>query len=264
MTEQERINDTQAPLKEHLRELRIRLLYSIGFILVGFGIAWGFHQQLFDWLMEPYTNSMLSRFPDEERYINYRSLAEPFIVYIKTAGLVGVLLTIPFVLHQIWIFVAPALFKKERIMAIPFLIASVFFFVGGATFCRYIVLDPAISVLLSIGSTSTNPTIMMSEYFSFISKMLLVFGALFELPVVITFLSLLRLVKAKWLLKQWRYVIVLAFLIGAMMTPPDPLTQIALAVPLVILYALSIVIAFFIEKMQGKKLPDQSDPESDP
>jgi sec-independent protein translocase protein TatC len=120
-------------------------------------------------------------------------------------------------------------------------------------FCRYLVLEPTMSVLIDIGIDSANPTIMMQDYFSFTSTMLFVFGLLFELPVVITFLSILELVTAAFLLKQWRMAVVITFIVAAVLTPPDPLSQTMLAVPMVILYMASIGVVFLIERSRDRR-----------
>ena len=251
------VDEKVLPFTEHVRELRQRLIYSFVFVLIGVGVAWVFHADLFEWLMEPYRLAMIEQFPDQGQYINFRSLIEPVVVYLKTSLLVGSLAATPFVLHQLWLFVGPGLYKSEKKLAIPFMIASIIFFLGGVTFCRFIVLGPAMTVLLGFGEVNTSPTIMMEEYFSFTSRMLFVFGALFELPVVITFLTLINVVDHTWLIKQWRYVIVVAFVVGAALTPPDPMTQVALAVPLVVLYILSIGVSYLITTARGSTSDDE-------
>jgi len=241
------------PFSEHLRELRRRLVFCVGYIVAGFGVAWFFHQPLFTWLMEPYVQGMSALHPELDRLISFRSVIEPIVVYLKTALLASLIAVMPLILHQLWLFVAPGLYDHERRLALPFLAMSFVCFIGGAVFCRYIVLEPAITVLVGAGGVNTSPNIMMQEYFSFTSKMLLVFGFLFELPVVITFLSLVGAVTHRGLIRNWRYALLAAFVVGAMLTPPDPLTQLAMAVPLVLLYAISILIAYVITRGRERR-----------
>jgi sec-independent protein translocase protein TatC len=240
-------------LTEHLRELRQRVIWSAIAIAIGMGISWAYRELLFDWLMEPYAVVMRVRYPELTDYISFRSLIEPFAVYLKTSLLGGVLLAGPVVLLQIWLFVGPGLHAHEKRMALPFLLATIVFFFGGVGFCRYLVLEPAMGVLLDIGETSASPNIMMQEYFSFTTRMLIVFGVLFEMPVVITFLSWLELVTAAFLIRQWRYAVVLTFVLGAMLTPPDPLSQAMLAIPLCVLYLLSVGICRLIELSRARR-----------
>jgi sec-independent protein translocase protein TatC len=243
----ERYEEKRLPFTEHLRELRTRTLRIVLYVVAGFGIGWAFHESLFLWLMEPYLDA-IGAFDEDATGISFRSLIEPVVVYLKTALVFGALVAMPAVLTELWLFVAPGLYKNERRLAFPFLLASIVFFTGGAAFCRYVVLAPANFVLLGFGGDHATPVIMMEEYFSFTARLLFVFGALFELPVVVSFLSMVGILDHRFLIKHWRIALVAAFVIGAVLTPPDPLTQIALAVPLVILYGLSIVLAWMISR----------------
>lgn len=244
----------RAPLGEHLRELRTRLIRSMVVLVVAVLTAWFFHELLFDWLMEPYTNAMTKKHPDVPHYIEYRALTEPLVVYLKTSAIVGALVATPYVLYELWKFIVPGLYKEERRMATSFLLATLVFFFTGVLFCRYFVLGPAVGMLLSIGATNTSAAIMMNEYFGFTSRMLFVFGLLFELPVVISFLSFLGLISHRTLLKYWRHAVVVMFIVGATLTPPDPLTQVLLSVPLILLYFISVGVAWvFTTRREAKQ-----------
>lgn len=244
----------RAPLGEHLRELRTRLIRGIAALAVAVIVAWIFHEVLFDWLMQPYTKAMKAKHPDVPHYIEYRALTEPLVVYLKTSAIVGALAATPYILYEIWKFVVPGLYKQERRMATSFLIATLLFFTTGVLFCRYFVLGPAVGMLLSIGATNTSASIMMNEYFGFTSRMLFVFGLLFELPVVISFLSFLGLITHRTLLKYWRHAIVVMFIVGAMLTPPDPLTQVLLSLPLSLLYFVSVGVSWmFTTRREAKQ-----------
>lgn len=249
----ETLTDRQ-PLREHIGELRTRLVRSMIVVVIGIGVAWFFHEQIFDWLMQPYTLAMKARHPDVPHYIEYRSLTEPLVVYLKASVVAGGLVVLPYVLFEVWQFIIPGLYKEERGVATWFLLATMVCFYGGVAFCRYLVLGPAVDVLLSIGATNTSASIMMNEYFDFSSRLLFVFGAVFELPVVISFLAFLGMVSHEWLLSKWRYAVVVMFVVSAVLTPPDPVSQTLLAIPLVILYFISVGIAWMFSKRRAAKL----------
>lgn len=248
----------RAPIVEHLRELKTRLIRMIVAIVLGFALCWFFHEELFAWLMEPYTLAMQTRFPELPQYIEYRSLVEPFIVYLKASLVGGVLLVVPYLLLELWLFVVPGLYAEEKKIGVAFLFFTVIFFFSGVALCRYFVLEPAVHVLLGIGATNTAPAIMMQEYFSFTTRLLFVFGLVFEMPVAISFLSMVGLITHHWLIKQWRIAVVIMTLGAAILTPPDPLTQIAMAVPLVLLYFLSIGIAYLFTKRRERRHEEAS------
>ena len=263
------------PFLEHLRELRVRIIWCLASIVVGFIVAWFFHKQLFNWLMHPYEQAVLG-LPDplhqavlstvpgsgvafEPQHVpmlTYKSLIEPFFVYLKTSLLAGLFVAIPVVFWQLWLFISPGLYKTERRMAGPFIIGTTLFFVAGAAFCRYVVMEPACKVLLAIGARNTEPLIMMQEYFGLMSRFLLVFGAVFELPIIVMFLSILGFINHKTLIRHWKVALVLAFVIGAMLTPPDPFTQTALAVPMIVLYGISIGVAYVFSRRRDRKVAD--------
>ncbi len=261
------------PFLEHLSELRWRILWCLASIVVGFIVAWTFHTEIFNWLMVPYEDAVrslpdplhtaiLSTIPEsgvafEPQHVpilTYKSLIEPFFVYLKTALLAGLFLAIPVIFWQLWLFISPGLYKKERRLAAPFIIGSTLFFLLGASFCRYFVMEPACKVLMSIGARNTEPLIMMQDYFGLMSRFLLVFGAVFEMPIIIGFLSVLGFVTHKTLIKHWKVALVCSFIMGAMLTPPDPFTQTALAVPLILLYGISIGVAYVFSTRRRKKV----------
>lgn len=246
-------DEKRLPFTEHLRELRTRTIRAVAYVMVGFIGAWAFHEPIFLWLMEPFSKGILDLEGAAHSLIAYRGIMEPTIVYLKTALAVGALVSMPLVLLELWLFVAPGLLAAEKKLALPFLTFTVICFVGGAAFCRYLVLDPAIHVLLRMAGEGTTPSIMMQEYFTFTTRLLFVFGALFELPVVVSFLSLVGLVTPQMLIRNWRYAVVISFVVAAIFTPPDPLTQAALAVPMALLYGISIGLSWLIAKSKRKQ-----------
>jgi sec-independent protein translocase protein TatC len=166
----------------------------------------------------------------------------------------GIFVSSPLVFYQLWKFIAPGLYKKERAIGLVFSICSALFFVAGALFCYYLVLENLYAYLLSYSNSSLQPQIMMDTYFDLTKDMMLAFGAVFEMPVLIYFLAKIGLVTHRSLWKFNRWFIVLAFIIGAVLTPsPDPISQIMMAVPMVILYNLSILTAYVVTRNKEKK-----------
>lgn len=251
--------EQRMPFSEHIRELRTRLIWSLVVVGVAFGVAWVFHETLFGWLMQPYALGVAAVHPEDPQLLQFRSLVEPVIVYLKTSLLGAMIVAMPFLLYQIWMFVAPGLYARERRVALPFLAASIVCFFSGVAFCRYIILEPAIVVLLKMGGVNTSAAIMMQEYFSFTSVLLFAFGLFFELPVVLAFLSMLKIVTAAFLWRNVRYAIVIAFVVAALMPTPDVFTQTAMAIPLIGLYIISIGLAWLIERSR-KDEPSEAAP----
>ncbi|MFT6397681.1 MAG: sec-independent protein translocase protein TatC [Bradymonadia bacterium] len=245
------LDEERLPFTEHLRELRTRTIRVTAYVLVSFVVAWTLRIDIFNWVTAPYESAILGsddvRFPD----LSYISLLEPIVVYLKASLTCAVLISAPMVLTEAWLFIAPGLYKTEKRLAAPFLFFSIFCFVGGVLFCRYTVMQLAIDVLLQFAGDPASGIITMKEYFDFALRLFLVFGVFFELPVVISFAAVLGLVTHKTLIKHWRFAVIGSVIVGAMLTPPDPITQLALAVPMVALYAISIVLAFFITKAKS-------------
>jgi sec-independent protein translocase protein TatC len=188
--------------------------------------------------------------------MHHRNLTEPFFVLLKTAIFAGIVLAVPVILYQIWKFVAPGLYPDERKVAIPFVIAGSFFFIAGIAFCYEIILPYAYRFLLTFGQEVTTPELMMEEFFGLTTKLLLAFGVVFEMPVFATFFARIGLITHKTLLRYWRHAIVACFVAGAMLTPPDIISQVFLAGPMIILYFVSVLSAWIFGKERVK--PDQS------
>lgn len=246
-------DEKQLPFVEHLRELRTRVVRSLVYFTIAIFVAWNYHSQIFAWLTEPYlqavgdqTGSLLGN------NLGFRGPVEPVVVYFKVSMVAGAIVSLPLVLLELWLFVAPGLYKSERRMAAPFLFSTLIFFLGGVAFCRYLVLTTTMKFLLGMAEEGTIPAIMMEEYYAFSTNMLFIFGALFELPVIIAFLSFLGIVTHRGLWNHWRYAVLASFVVGGILTPPDPISQIMLAGPLVVLYFLSIGIAWMITKRRER------------
>ena len=237
-------------LFEHLAELRRRLIISMVAIGAGFAVAWTWVEDIFLFILEPLKQAA----PDiDMATMNYKDLTEPFFVLLKTALVAGIFFAIPVILWQIWKFIVPALYEHERKLAIPFVFIATMFFLGGSSFCYYFVMPYGFNFLFLFSQSVGNPTLMMSEHYDLAVKLLLAFGAIFEMPVVAMFLSALGVITHHTLIKHWRVSVVGSFIFAAILTPPDVGTQVAMAIPLVILYGVSIGVAYFFTKRRERR-----------
>ena len=239
--------DENLPFTSHLEELRKRLITSFIAIGVGFVVSFGFKERLFGILVQPLIKVM----KDGETLI-YTGLPEAFFTYLKVSFLTGLMVASPILLYQFWMFVAPGLYQKERRLMVPIVILSSFFFIGGALFGYFVVFPWGFKFFMGFATETIRPLPSMREYFGFSAKLLLAFGLVFELPLVITFLAKLGIVSVDFLKKNRKYAILLIFTGAAILTPPDVVTQVLMALPLMLLYEISIIGA----KIFGKKKPD--------
>jgi len=239
MDEQEKI-----PFTEHLEELRKRLIVCFIAVGIGFVLSYGFKEKLFQILTRP----LISVMQTGDKLI-FTGLPEAFFAYLKVAFLSGIILATPVIFYQFWMFVAPGLYEKEKRHLIPIIFLSTFFFVGGAFFGYFIVFPYGFKFFLGFASEIIQPLPSMREYLGFASKLLLAFGLVFELPLIITFLARLGIVSVTFLKKNRKYALLLFFIGAAILTPPDVVTQIMMAFPLILLYEISIIGA----RIFGKK-----------
>jgi len=224
------------PFTAHLEELRKRLIVCFIAVGIGFVLSYGFKEKLFDVLTMPLISVM-----ESGDKIIFTGLPEAFFTYLKVAFLSGIILAAPVIFYQFWMFVAPGLYKKEKSLLVPIVILSTVFFIGGALFGYLIVFPWGFKFFLGFASETIKPLPSMREYLSFSAKLLLAFGLVFELPLVITFLARLGLVSVGFLKKNRKYALLLFFVAAAIITPPDVVTQIMMALPLMVLYEVSIV-----------------------
>ncbi len=243
--------DEKAPFTEHLEELRKRLITCIIAVLVGFVITYAFKEQLFQILIRP----LVAVLKDTGGSLIFTGVSEAFFTYLKVAFLAGLLLASPVVFYEFWMFVAPGLYTNERRLLLPIVLLSSIFFVGGVVFGYYCVFPFGFKFFLSFSNDTIKAMPAMQEYLKFSTKLLLAFGLVFELPLVLTFLARLGIVSADFLRKKRKYSLILAFIFGAILTPPDVVSQIMMALPLVILYEVSILGA----KIFGKKKQTEVD-----
>lgn len=263
---------------EHLEELRKRLKYCVYSVLVCMIVAYSFSEFLFALLAQPliraWSEAGLGR-PE----LHFANPIEPFFTFLKLSLVAGLFASAPIIFYQIWRFVAPGLYRREKRYALPFAIASGIFFIGGASFGYFLVFPFGFQFFLGYANSNMGvmqklmgrninmsvempfkltPTLMIGEYFGLVWRLLLAFGLVFELPLVVFFLSMAGIVTHKTLWRFNRYFIILSFVVGAMLTPPDVITQIFMAAPLLVLYNLSILVSFIFFRKK-KREGDQAD-----
>ena len=250
------MNDTEKELKtmpimEHLIELRKRLLYSVIILLLFFMIGFYFADHIYNFLAAPLADIWKN---EESRGMIATALHEQFFTHIKVAFFAALMVAFPLISLQIWAFIAPALYKNEKKAFLPFLIATPVLFAMGASFVYYLVLPVAWEFFTSFeqiaaaGQLSIEIQPKVSEYLSLVMTLIFAFGISFEIPVALSLLARAGIVSAQSLKEKRRYAIVIAFVAAAILTPPDPISQIGLAIPIILLYEISIICAKIIEK----------------
>ena len=241
----------------HFIELRSRLLNSLIFIFIVFVISYIFAEQIYNFLVDPYAQAVQDQ--EVSRRLIFTALHETFITYIKVAFFSAIFLGSPVLLIQIYKFLAPGLYKNEKKAILPYLISTPILFLLGAVLVYYLVMPLAIKFFLSfetIGSNTTLPIQLeakVNEYLSLIMRLIFAFGISFQLPILLNLLARIGVVNSNYLRERRRYVIVIIFAVAALLTPPDPITQVGLAIPLLLLYELSIFTVKFIEKKKEKE-----------
>jgi sec-independent protein translocase protein TatC len=244
--------EEQAPegmtLWEHLEELRGRLVKMIIAFLIGCIAAWHKKEFLLEILTKPFVEAWKKGHHSTGAALHFPAPAALFIAYIRIAALAGFVFSLPLILWQLWAFIAPGLYTKEKRYAVPFVVTSCLLFGGGAYFGWKVAFPLAFQFLLNlgdkVGELEVQPTVMISEYLDFVTRMLLAFGGAAELPIVAFFLSVAGLITHKHLIKFFRYFLVIDFIVAAIVTPPDVMSQLLLAIPLCLLYVLSIGVAW--------------------
>ena len=241
----------------HLAELRKRLIHSFIFLIIFFIICYFFAEYLYGFLVEPYAQAV--REDGTNRRLIFTALQETFLTYLKVSFFTAFFVTCPFILMQIWKFIAPGLYKHEKTAILPYLVLTPVLFLLGGMLVYYLIMPLAIKFFLSFETTgiSTNLPIQLeakvNEYLSLVMKLIFAFGISFQLPVILSLLARVGIVNSNFLKERRKYFIVIIFAAAALLTPPDPITQIGLAVPLLILYELSIFSVKFIENKNLEK-----------
>ncbi len=249
-------SDTEGSFVSHLTELRKRLIHSFIFLFIFFIVCYFFSEYLYAFLVDPFASAVKEN--GLERRLIFTALQETFLTYIKVSFFTAFFITCPYILIQIWKFIAPGLYKHEKVAIIPYLVLTPILFFLGGVLVYYLIMPLAIDFFLSFESSglSTGLPIQLeakvNEYLSLVMKLIFAFGISFQLPVVLSLLARIGLIDAKFLRDRRKYVVVIIFATAAILTPPDPITQIGLAIPLLILYELSIFSVNIIEKKNNK------------
>jgi len=283
--------DKELTFTEHLKDLRKALKYSALALFVGFLISWSWAEDIFNILRKPidahypqlksqslsntdlsallqkmsphlsaeditniantiqlYFGSMVEKSP-----LYYSGPFEPFLIYLKVALLTGLFVSFPFIFYFIWKFFSPAVEKKEARIIIPIVMFASALFIGGALSGYFLVFPFIIDFALSFAKTGLTPILTMDAYFKIFSKMLIGFGIIFELPLILVMLAFMRIVSARGLMKFFKFALILIFLTAALLTPPDLMSQVLMAAPLIILYLFSIFLVLILEKFRKNK-----------
>ena len=242
----------QSSFVEHLTELRSRLVKSVIYLFIFFIVCYFFSENIYNFLLSPYAEAV--RDDDINRRMIFTALHETFITYLKVAFFAAIFITSPIILTQLWKFVAPGLYKNEKKALLPYLIATPVLFLIGGMLVYYLIMPLAIKFFLTFETSAqfNNLPIQLeakvNEYLSLIMRLIFAFGISFQLPVLLSLLARVGFIDSNYLKKRRKYVIVIIFAVAAVLTPPDPITQIGLGIPLLILYELSILSVKIIER----------------
>ena len=264
------IEDKPQPLIEHLMELRRRLMWSIGAFFIAFIVCFFFGKQLFNYLVYPYKLAVMWAGLDVDKaQLIYTAPQEFFFTQVKVAMFGGVVIAFPIIAAQIYKFVAPGLYKNERAAFLPFLIASPILFLLGAALVYFFFTPMVMWFFLAMQQTPGHGDVAISllpkvsEYLSLIMTLVLSFGLVFQLPVITTLLARVGLLTSQWLAEKRKFAIVLAFIVAAVLTPPDPMSQIGLALPTILLYEIAIHAARLVERQRARQAVEEAERSAD-
>lgn len=236
---------------EHLEELRKRIIWSIVYIGAGFSVCYWWHEQIFGWMQAPIVFALKRH--NLPINLVYTNPTDPFNMYLKISLIVGIFVASPFVLYQVWAFIAPGLYKSERRYVAPFMFSTVGLFLAGGYFAYRMVYPAALDFLIDYSKQFT-PMITINEYTDLFMTIVLGLGVVFEMPILVFFLALFGIVSPGWMWRNLRYSILVIFIIAAIITPTtDIMNMCIFAAPMVILYLVSIGVAYLVHPKQRKK-----------
>jgi sec-independent protein translocase protein TatC len=236
---------------DHLEELRKRIIWSILSIVGGFCVCYIWHERIFGWIQKPIVQILSSHKMSTQ--LVYTNPIDPFNMYLKISLIAGIFMASPFVLYQVWGFISPGLYKSERRYVAPFMVSTVGLFVAGGYFAYRIVYPQALSFLVEFSRQFT-PMITINEYVELFMTIVLGLGVVFEMPILVFFLALFGLISPRWMWKNFRYSILGIFVVAAIITPtPDIMNMCIFAAPMIVLYLLSIGVAYLVHPKQRKK-----------
>ena len=250
-------DDKESGFVSHLVELRKRLINSFIFLILFFIGCYFFAEHIYGFLVEPFAKAVKD--DGSNRRLIFTALQETFLTYLKVSFFTAFFVTCPFILMQIWKFIAPGLYKHEKKAIMPYLVLTPILFLLGGMLVYYLIMPLAIKFFLSFESAGVNTNLpiqleaKVNEYLSLIMRLIFAFGISFQLPILLNLLARVGVVNSEYLKKTRRYVIVIIFTLAAILTPPDPITQVGLAIPLLLLYELSIITVRFTEKKNKDK-----------
>ena len=260
---EEDIDQSQAPLLDHIIELRNRLMWAVGALAIAFVICYVFAEDIYAFLMQPLMEAMGNQ--AAHRRMIFTALHEAFFTYIKVAFFAGMMLAFPIIASQVWMFIAPGLYKNEKRAFLPFLVVTPVLFLCGAALVYYLIMPLAWNFFLSFetpGSGGTLPIELeskVSEYLSLTMTLIFAFGLCFELPVLLTLMGRVGLTSAAGLRSKRKFAIVGVFIAAAVLTPPDPISQISLALPILLLYEISIISVGIVEKKRAQREAEEEE-----
>ncbi|OQX59694.1 MAG: twin arginine-targeting protein translocase TatC [Helicobacteraceae bacterium 4484_230] len=244
-------------LKPHLVELRKRLGISVLSVIVMFFVMFFFHEPILEWIITPLNDALASVGKKSViaagGMVTTNQVGGAFFVALKVSFFTGLLASLPIILSQIWLFVAPGLYDNEKKLILPFVLGGTIMFAVGVAFAYYIVTPFGFDFLITFGSFMFTPLINIEDYVGFFTKIMFGFGLAFELPVFAYFLGLLGLVDDRQMISFFKYAIVIIFVVAAMLTPPDVLTQMLMAGPLIILYGVSILLVRMVNPAEPEE-----------
>ena len=246
------MSEKKSTVSEHLIELRSRLVKSIIFLVLAFVVCYIFSDKIYNFLLEPYAQAVKE--DGQNRRLIFTALHETFLTYVKLAFFAAFFFSCPIILIQIWKFIAPGLYKDEKLALLPFLVATPILFILGGMLVYYLIMPLAVDFFISFEKASINGSLpiqlepKVNEYLSLVMRLILAFGLSFQLPVLLTLLAKVGFIDSEYLKTRRKYVVIIIFSIAAVLTPPDPITQIGLALPLLLLYEISIYTVKLVEK----------------
>ena len=250
-------------LRPHLVELRKRLAISVGSLIVMFFVMFYFHEPILEWMIEPLNQALIEvgkkSVHAADGMVTTTQVGGAFFVALKVAFFAAIIAALPIILGQIWLFIAPGLYANEKKMIIPFIFGGTIMFLIGVLFAYYVVTPFGFDFLITFGSFKFTPLINIEDYVGFFTKIMFGFGLAFELPIFAYFLALLGMVNDRQMAEFFKYAIVIIFIVAALLTPPDVLTQLLMAGPLIILYGFSI----FIVKLVNPATKDEEEEEEE-
>jgi sec-independent protein translocase protein TatC len=241
----------------HLEELRRRIVHSAFYAAGGFVACWAFHERIFGFMQRPIVNALKEN-GILDQTLKYHNPVEPFNMYLKISFIAGLFVASPFLLYQVWAFISPGLYRRERKYVLPFMVFTPALFIAGGLFGYFIVYPRALDFLIGF-SKQFQPLITVSEYTNLFTAIILGMGLIFEMPILIFFLALVGIVNAGWMWRNFRYSILVIFIIAGIVTPtPDVMNMCIFAAPMIVLYVFSIGIAYFVHPAHRKKAKTQT------